>query len=699
MTVGYGSRTLGDLIDQAEDGLILLPNFQRSFVWPVDAQAALAASVLLNVPCGSMLLVKGKTDDFSSRLVGRLRPQSEVEVGVPCEYLLDGQQRIGTVRTLFADPFAAGNWKDVFEKSSTQLRARWSLRVRPDDSDDPDLFGWRDLRLRELPPEVELIKDILVRHIIYKTKRLDSWFHPAFEANVSQAKRELSVGRAGSKEGLVPLWGLLTAESQNSGLWFALSDIGEDRRQDLVVSLQDQNDASREALEDLLGEGEKWDQLDITQLEERLRDRRAEWVQSVWSMLIGLRARQFSTIELTKEELPKAIVIFEAINRGGSPLTPFDLVSARYARGQKQKSLPEMIQSSVEAYPTSLPKGLVPGGSQANWSSGDRVCLVNQNLTTAFKNQFLQTLVMHKLAEEKGISYRFSVEDTKQQSVLALSSEDIDAGWEDACLAVLRAWQFLQLRCGIKDEGALRNKLLVLPLAMALSDDKHIKRGDKTYDRLEYWYWSSVLSGVYLSRQNENCVSDTNSLLSWLRSPGEPNPFLSREDGVLDTEGYSDKECLLRLSDEEVVGADVGEYLLQLVLALGGQDLVLKRRLNVVSDRLHDHHLIPLGTAATVGQSSSAIRKGTKGLAALLNSPLNRTYVVDSTNLAIGMKPIAQYMNDIKPAVKASQFLNVEDDFLQKSGEDYEKYVRGVLEKRFEQIKGSVINKLTQLKQ
>jgi hypothetical protein len=348
-------------------------------------------------------------------------------------------------------------------------------------------------------------------------------------------------------------------------------------------------------------------------------------------------------------------------------------------------------REGIDKFSVDVPSALY-GHEGRTWSASPVVTLADNSLTTAFKSQFLQVLVMLRQVELNA-DIEFSVDDIKTQKVLALGASDIDAHWASATDAILAAWRFLQIRCGVKDEGSLRNKLLILPIAMALRGTTVSKA---VFDKVEYWYWSSVLTDTYTARQNENSVTDTNLLLGWIE--GGPNPFTSRGSRVLRDEGYSHKETLLRQVDDERVGTDVGLYLVQLTLALGGQDILLNRRLNADTDELQDHHLIPLGTATSVGQSSRDIRKGKDKLSELLNSPLNRAYQSASTNQEIGAKTIAQYMKDLPDSVKSSLYLPADnDDYLQKQGQTYEDYVRALLAERFDGLKAAIVNHLTGL--
>jgi hypothetical protein len=693
VSIEHSTRALAALIAESDSGQILLPNFQRSFVWRLDDHRSLAASILLNVPCGSLLMVKGKSDDFASRRVGLTHSEDDAPQA-NCEFLLDGQQRASTIRAVFSNTFdGAPDWRAAWQSTFSQLRYRWSLRIRPGE-DDPDLFGFSKLQFTGLQPEPSLIGDAFVPFPIYKTKGHDNWYHPAYKSDLGDQERILAIATAAAVEGVIPLWEVTESGSNDSGpIRQALQVMAEQRRQELYAAYKD-GKLAPEQFPDLVKPGEDWDTLSQEKVKDRLGDRRAEWIQKVLKVVTDPTDFRLGTIELTPDELPKAIAIFEAINRGGAPLTPFDLVTARYARGQAKSSLPEMIQERIEKFPEDVPEQLTAPGER-KWSASGRVALVAETLTPAFKSQFLQVLVMQRRLTTGG-DPSFSVDDIKTQKVLDLSAAEIDAGWENATNSVLRAWRFLQLRCGVKDEGSLRNKLLILPIALALTDESV---SAATYGKIEYWYWTSVLSDTYTARQNENSVSDTNSLLRWIQADNADNPFAGREQRVLADEGYSSKEALLRTGEDERVGTDVGVYLLQLTLALGGRDIIKNRPLKADVDEIQDHHLIPLATATSVGQSSRVIRKGKSSIASLLNSPLNRVYQLAETNQAIGQRPIAQYMKGLPADVKSSLFFTVDDDELLQSGEEgYEDYARKLMDDRYKALRAAVVNHLSKLK-
>ena len=57
-----------EIISKIEKKEIVLPDFQREFVWKSEEeQCKLVASVLARMPIGSILLLKSKHDEYASK--------------------------------------------------------------------------------------------------------------------------------------------------------------------------------------------------------------------------------------------------------------------------------------------------------------------------------------------------------------------------------------------------------------------------------------------------------------------------------------------------------------------------------------------------------------------------------------------------------------------------------------------------------
>lgn len=88
------------LLEKIRNQQILLPDFQRRFVWDKEEkQASLIASVLAKMPIGSVLMLTVKADEYAYRKIGCKTRKRADELGISGEVnaLLDGQQN-GTIK-------------------------------------------------------------------------------------------------------------------------------------------------------------------------------------------------------------------------------------------------------------------------------------------------------------------------------------------------------------------------------------------------------------------------------------------------------------------------------------------------------------------------------------------------------------------------------------------------------------------------
>jgi hypothetical protein len=78
------------------DGDIILPEFQRPFVWKPKQIIDLLDSIYRNFPIGSVLVWESRQQLASKRTIAdlQIRPRSDA---YPVNYLLDGQQRLSTI--------------------------------------------------------------------------------------------------------------------------------------------------------------------------------------------------------------------------------------------------------------------------------------------------------------------------------------------------------------------------------------------------------------------------------------------------------------------------------------------------------------------------------------------------------------------------------------------------------------------------
>lgn len=119
---------LCNLIEKIDANKILLPDFQREFVWKdIDQQRQIIASVLARMPIGSILLLKSSNvNEFSSKALGKRSRVDTSGITGEVEFLLDGQQRMTVLANVFSDVLYK-NIKSVQELVSLALKRRFFL--------------------------------------------------------------------------------------------------------------------------------------------------------------------------------------------------------------------------------------------------------------------------------------------------------------------------------------------------------------------------------------------------------------------------------------------------------------------------------------------------------------------------------------------------------------------------------------------
>ena len=84
-----------EIVRDIDDRKILLPDFQRDFVWKdEERQKKIVASVLTKMPIGSILLLTSSADEYCSKIIGRNADLNTSDITGDVDFLLDGQQRI-----------------------------------------------------------------------------------------------------------------------------------------------------------------------------------------------------------------------------------------------------------------------------------------------------------------------------------------------------------------------------------------------------------------------------------------------------------------------------------------------------------------------------------------------------------------------------------------------------------------------------
>lgn len=112
----YQHYSIRKILDSVVSGEIRIPAFQRGFVWEMDRVAHLLDSIYKGYPFGSLLFWRTKHQLITERRLGTFTlPQPQADY--PIDYVLDGQQRLTSIFTVFQTDLKAEpnpDWADIY---------------------------------------------------------------------------------------------------------------------------------------------------------------------------------------------------------------------------------------------------------------------------------------------------------------------------------------------------------------------------------------------------------------------------------------------------------------------------------------------------------------------------------------------------------------------------------------------------------
>lgn len=706
MPITNRDEFLKEIYKQIDVKISLLPKFQRGFVWNKAKQKSLIASFLADLPFGSLLYLNGSKADFVTR---ELCFPSPADVGDgTCQFVLDGQQRLSTLRNAFYNLYNKDNWRETWDTIYSPLRVRWYLRVKPED-EDLDLFGLENLRFKEFNKFTDSdFEDFIEPRDIFKTRDLESAYHPNFSPknksgeNLGPNEIKNKIAKLLAEDKQVPLYEISLGKKGLHNK--VISNIADDRAAELEASLADDGFSSQRILElfagireiELLSDVEEIrDGLSDEDLQQVLKDYfsdlKTQWKNDFTGALNSLVDRRLPIIELTADETHRAVSIFEAINRGGVQLTVFELLVAKAASISEENNcdLVTLIVTQLESK-IIIPDSIKPsylGEWEAKWLS----TLDGKEPISQFKDWFVNVLSVLVHASKEDIR----VEHLKRERILSLNREQISHNSQRACIAIIRALAFLNLRCGITNVTDLMYKLVLIPIARVLAEDSNWM-SSIVVNKLEYWYWVTIFSGRYTFRQNEKCAFDISELKKLV--DGYDNKYIEYESRVLESEVFCTKDSLLRRPvafDEST--SQVRKAIVQYILSKPAYDFVSSGQSQLSpwlvsknSTKVEIHHIMPLTSATSIEQSTRSIRDNKEHI---LNSPLNMTPISKNANQKIKDRAPGDYLSLLNNLVLSSHCIPTDVGSLATSSE-YESF----LESRYQLLKNDIYGKLANLK-
>ncbi len=713
MAIKYEKYQLSELIKKTSSHQILLPNFQRDYVWKSGQQEKLAISCLVGLPIGGLLMLQGQSKDFSYRDIAGLSTRETPPEDV--NFLLDGQQRMTTLKFIFDDPFLNVNrdWEDVIRNIPKSLKVKFFLDVSEHESvSDP--FGYKEL----MPFSINTFEpsDLENRVKAFKVNltgtSIEQLHHPKKFIDLEQEALKkgekspkyvaaFSVVKSLVEKKLVPLYTIFW-DKNTSRYPYALhlkiiELIAKNRAEEIKQQYLDSDDVEVLDYFERVQPGLKNEIFDVESGDYQIDDGWAivakRWEKSLLAVFEQISKMEMPSTDLPREEISRAAAIFEELNNSGTKLRVFDLLVARAARSDflKDKTLADFIIEKIQAEQDvrSL------NGSANNWKAVELGLLDGKVLENKFQDLYLNLLSLISNAKEQKLAAD-DVKFIKKEAILGISPDQINANTERTLSGISRALAFVQLRCGVTKLSEVPYLLMLLPLAYVLEDDDNWENED-IFKKLEFWYWVSIFTGRYRERQNEKCVQDVEKIYVWLEEGTSPYPE-NYQPNLLNDPNYNDLDTLLMKNEDFSTNENISKALLQYTLSKKPRDFCENGTVLNTRDVskgcliLQKHHLIPLGSATTIKQSSIDIRNDKSHI---LNSPLNFSLISDKANNSIGALPIDTYVKNLTDWSITSHFIPWQ--LVRGEDESEANYYERILTSRYEKIKDSLISQLNDL--
>ena len=596
-----------ELIKLIEEDRIVLPDFQRGFVWKdKNKQKALIASVLTKLPIGTILLLEIEKNTYGCKKIGFKNRKPDIpDDQNKVLALLDGQQRVTVLTSFFSNElYVIG---DSSEFVSPSLKRRYFLRCPKikDLLDKKDLFGARkliapeeiqksqnqypDYSTDEIISYIACIDNIKYKEIIY-----EDISNVNIDNMIDFCKRSSE-----TNDGyLIPLYYLYGAANKSNmnhrkRLEKIIERIAEKYKNEIIDLLKTQGEIRDfiitecfEETEDgkaiaediksaLVTELQNEDSDIYIKLTELLQNRSTQWARDISEFLESCVLKlELYKIEVNQANILRAIDIYQNLNLGGKALDIFDLILARAAIQSDNENLLDvvkgcLIENHIQDYKAFV-KDCAPKiqteynsylDNQTEYSAAMQLGAWNQienELAVSFCKALMSvtvTLYHFWNDESEQVIFAddrvkaFTSKVTKSEYLLKIEPEKIDPLIRLACKGLDRACIFLQLRCGIRSVTEIQYKLVFVILAVIFSKDDWF-HNKKVCDYLEAWYWGSIFSGSFKIEQNAAFQDNLKNILQLLNevekeSVAKPEYIINICNKTFCDDKFANEEILL----------------------------------------------------------------------------------------------------------------------------------------------------------
>lgn len=644
---------LSQIIEAIKNNIVLLPHFQREYVWNKTQQKNLILSVLTNLPSSSSLLLKRQNkDNFKCIRIGM---RSEVVESPPSNeayYLLDGQQRYTTSFYAFNFVYSEEtkqNNQNLHKKIDNKLNKIWYLNLI---DDGKYLFGfenliWNDSEAKELLPD-----DIDSFLEFNEIKSSDIKSENDMIGNIIQTcNKDIN-------KPMVPLF-MLKGHEKLGRLLHTFFDnrlneikMQEDNSEILVKILTETEFESgdieliRNSV-DLFYSGDDEKINEINAHLDQDANLKFNWTSGIRNFF-NEQINNYEILPIKMQDRNKAVKTFEYINRGGTNLNSFDLLCAKVPNFDLRAEVIKCTSKPFKWFNKN-------GSTNISFKLIDAFGLLgNTNEQPSVEKKYAEYLsqilnLIHwkengKFPDNK----EFNTQILKSSySLDKLDENFITENYESAVEIMKKSGALLQLFAG---HGYLKNITNNLSLIQIFT--YFIYEEDDDYDLVKIkkvlnLFWLSLFTGRFDSHQNQHAIDNAVWLYKLIfKNDTDIKDKLNKElnEKLLNVEEFATKEMLTTRKCNKSIENNIFNYIRSCKIKFLDWDEPGSSTNIEVNTVVDIHHIIPLYNATKVGESTRTIRKEDNHY---LNATMNKTLISSGANKIIGAKAVNAYHSDL----------------------------------------------------
>jgi hypothetical protein len=625
-------ETLQNLIKLAETKSIELPSFQREYTWEIEKQKGLIASIFCGIPASSFLVYQGETK-FEVRdlgLKGSLLRQSTQT----SSQLLDGQQRLTTIYSVFSNIFNKNNPPSTYFNKITN---RWYIEVNPKNH-SLDLFNLQilDFKYQKISKEssTENIKDLLIAQPV-DNPNLNSYY----------TKTESELNEFCIQNNLIPLFYL---EKNIALIRIILNAIANNYKTKLQTWLE--SNTNTEVTSNLIKQhpDSKFDDYinNRTECEIQLATLASKWVDDVRDYFVNfLEYYEQSIVKLN--EIDKIVEAFYIINTSGVKLTTFDLLCAKLNKLQLRTLIKNNLIDSHNALMRDNTRKKIQTDSILN------IVDSKKGINEKYYQYFTQVFgLYHKLIKQNNHIESLTPDDIKSQKVLNINFDLVDESDIDKINNTInKTLIFLATHCGLRSLDKITNELALIPIFSLVTKHPTVLDKKNEIELIKKFYFQRLLLGVYNSNQNAKCIEDAlflKNIYDESKKPNGPKPK---------TKIFNEQVGNEIFRNDFIKFENINHWDKNNLANKSAKDFCATPYFIKYNDVIEIHHVIPIGSVTSKFNEAYKNYRNLKHHR--INSVLNLAIIKKDTNKKISDATVEKYMDRINnPGIFGSHFLD-----------------------------------------